>query len=161
MKKSLSKAALICFGVTLLCGLYSFKTPEGERSQQCYRTALIVFDTIITPDGEGSECIKEVVVDRYQDPCTCLLEVRKNGTGWTLYIVYQSCDDNNIDVYAEYTWTEEYPSGPPKTITRTTAIPLRPGENQMVHGDYTESICIPNSINAWACIKEDNPNQNK
>ena len=159
MKKTILKTALICLGITLLCGLCSFRTPERVKSQQSYQIAVIFADTIITPNGEESECIKEVV-DRYQDPCTCLLEVRKNGTGWTLYIVYQSCGDNNIDVYAEYTWTEEYPSGSPKTTTRTTAIPLRPGDNPVIFGDYRQSICIPNNINAWACIKDDS-NKNK
>lgn len=33
MKKSFLKTSLICLGITLLCGLYSFKTPYREKSQ--------------------------------------------------------------------------------------------------------------------------------
>lgn len=83
MKKTLFKTAFICLGITLLCGLYSFKTPDGVKSQQNYRTASIVYDTIITPDGDESECIKkEVVVEGDKDGCTC-----------TLYVSYDSSQD--------------------------------------------------------------------
>lgn len=75
MKKTLFKTVLICLGVTLLCGLYSFKTPEGVKSHQCYQTAAISNDTIITPDGEGAECTQEVVVEIDKSGCNCSLTV--------------------------------------------------------------------------------------
>lgn len=85
MKKPILKTALICLGITLLCGMYSFKTPEGMKSQQRNRTMSIAYDTIITPDGEESECVKEVVVESDQ------------GEGsFSLAVHYASCNYGDI-----------------------------------------------------------------
>lgn len=71
----LLKAVSICLGIALLCGMSSFRTPEDMKIQQGYQTAAISNDTIITPDGEFSRCIKEIVVEGNQPDGICFLKV--------------------------------------------------------------------------------------
>ena len=103
MKKSLLKTSLICLGITLLCGLYSFKTPEGMKSQQRNRTASIVYDTIITLDGEGARCIKEFGEKSDPSVCECVLYVVENEytNSWSLKLSV-SC---NCTVIVTYDYT--------------------------------------------------------
>ena len=92
MKKHLLKAALICLGITLLCGLYSFRTLKGEDLQHSYQTVAISNDTIITSEGEESECIQEVVVENEQGDGTCSLYVHYTTENWYLYCCTNGCD---------------------------------------------------------------------
>lgn len=84
MKKSLLKASLICLGVTLLCGLYSFKTPDIETSQQGCQTAAISNDTVISLLGAGSQSIKKEVAVGGRDGCTCSIDVSVSGEQWNI-----------------------------------------------------------------------------
>ena len=92
MKKLLLKASLICFGVTLLCGMSSFKIPEIEKFQQSYHSAAIAHDSIVIPNGEESECIKEIVVKSEQGDCICSLYVHYTDSNWYLYCCTNGCD---------------------------------------------------------------------
>lgn len=179
MKKTLLKASLICLGILLLCGMSSFKTSERVKSQplitndtlvtfeedgaqQSFQIATIVYDSVITTDGEDLQNIKEVVVDGDKGVCSCTLYVSNSGSIWTLYIYYHnvSCD-NSKNVYAEYSYIESFANKPQKTIHCTRSMPLRVGDNQVASGSLTgdnRSMCIPKSIKAWACF--DNANQN-
>lgn len=145
MKKSLLKASLICLGITLLCGLYSFKTPDGVKLQQRYLTAAISNDTIITPEGMESQQIKEVVVESGLSKCTCTLSVVDGTAVWILQ-VYISCD---CDVIVTYDYIVYYVDG-------TTYQPPYPVEircdngmcNHKVEGSMSDSRCCPVSITA-------------
>ena len=122
----------------------------------------IVYDSVITTDGEDLQNIKEVVVDGDKGVCSCTLYVSNSGSIWTLYIYYHnvSCD-NSKNVYAEYSYIESFANKPQKTIHCTRSMPLRVGDNQVASGSLTgdnRSMCIPKSIKAWACF--DNANQN-
>ena len=91
MKKLLLKASLICLGATLLCGMSSFTTPKVEKLQ-CHNVSF-VYDTIITPNGEESQCIiKEIVVESDQGDCVCSLYVHYTTEHWYLYCCTNGCD---------------------------------------------------------------------
>ena len=146
----------------LLCGLYSFKTPEGVRLQRFNRTVSIVDDTIINSDGEESQCQTEVVVEGNKSGCTCTLEVANSfdGSSWTLRVYYESCGSNTT-ASAECRWIEEYPDKDPDTLTGFIPLLTNGNNNTVASGSYTERICKPYSIKAWACEGYYKPNQNK
>lgn len=147
MKKPILKTALICLGITLLCGMYSFKTPEEAKLQRCNRTASIVYDTIITPDGEVSRVIKTVVVENDQKQCTCSLFVSENGTDWRLGI-RSSC---NCSLKATYVYTKYYIQGDEfieETIGPLTTDIGGQEKPSLESGKIGESFCIPVSVEA-------------
>lgn len=148
MKKHLLKAALICLGITLLCGLYSFKTSEGVKSQQNYQTASIVYDTIITPEGEESECIKEVVIESDQSDCQCSLYVSINTTinRWDLMISKSLSCSGPVTARYKYKVTyyangSNYPNDTTIDYGPYTTIVWNP--NSVAHGDIRYSECTP------------------
>lgn len=156
MKKPLLKAALICLGITLLCGLYSFRTPQGENLQQRYRTTSTVYDTIIIPDGEAVECVKEVTVENDQGACTCRLHVLYNDiTGdWSLYL-NQYC---NTLVHVEYSYIIKY-SDYSQKLFRCKKDLVRNGDTSVrdksIIAEPEEIECIPVSVKAWACFEKE------
>lgn len=150
MKNSLLKASLICLVFTLLCGLYSFQTPEVVKTQRCNRTASVVYDTIITSEGEVSECIKEVVVKSDQSECKCSLYVSYGQPGrWSLNLNnYCTC---TVIATIEYKIYEvDDISG--EFIERTEGpkeIEIGNIEKTgLERGDVGKSLCIPLSIQA-------------
>ncbi len=156
MKKSLLKASLFCLGAILLCGLYSFKSLQIESFQQNYQTEAIFNDTLITPEGEEPQLIKESIVEDDQRQCSCYLFVSENTTteSWRLGIK-SSCSCTLIATYV-YTvyYIDEYSGefkerteGPEEIEIGNVEIP------QLDHGTIGKSVCFPVSIDAR--FKED------
>lgn len=168
MKKSLLKAASISLGITLLCGLYSFKIPEGVKSQQNYQTAAISNDTLITPDGQELECVKEVVDEGGKNGCTCTLKVENNHpiTGqWKLQLERSSYGETEptIQVTYEYKlYSVNFENGTSPDFVNSSSKIIRctvdfPGYvhniPSLLSGDLSQSVCVPVRI-VEACIKQ-------
>lgn len=145
MKKHLLKALLICLGATLLCGLSSFKTSEGVKSPRS--NVSIIYDTIITHDGEVSRVIKEVVDENGQTQCTCSLFVSVTGGNWRLGIS-SSC---NCPLEATIVYTKYYIQGDEFKEVTIGPIPEDVGRVEkpaLESGTIGESFCIPVSVDA-------------
>lgn len=150
MKKYLLKAVSICLGITLLCGMSSFRTPEGMKIQRGYQTAVITNDTIITSDGEESQCIKEVVVESERG-CRCFLRVVDGTQGqWYLYL-YNDCSRN---VKATFTYDIYKLNGDIDNERRTDII-YEPGRNLIDQGIKSKELCCPGKITA--CLTDEEP----
>ena len=144
MKKSLLKATLICFGVILLCGLSSFMTPEEVKSPRSNYAMSIIYDTIITPEGEGSQCIREVVVESDQGDCLCSLYVTHSTGSWTLWLA-RSRFGRSIEATIEY---RIYSGNSSKKIKETTNLPGNYSNNPIHSGFLSSSDCRPVSLKA-------------
>jgi len=151
MKKSLLKASLICLGITLLCGLYSFRIPEGENLQQRFRTASISNDTLITPDGEEAQSIKEVVVESDQGDCECVVTL-KIVSGYTSHdwelIVTNPCHKS---IVASCNYDITTAPGRPNcyTIYEEGEVEVKQnGSKTIASGSYECSYCEPISVSA-------------
>lgn len=153
MKKSLLKATLICLGVTLLCGLYSFKTPEEVKLQRCNQTASIVYDTIITSDGKESECIQKVAVESEQGDCECVVTLKiVNGytsSDWKL-IVTNPCHKS---VVATCNYDISTALGQPNCYTIFfevgEEVEVKHKSSEVIaRGPYDCSYCEPISVSA-------------
>ena len=134
-------------GATLICGMSSFRIPERVKSQQCNRIASVVYDTIITPEGEVSRVIKEVVVENGQTQCTCSLFVAVNGESWRLAL-RSSC---NCSLEATYVYTKYYIQGDEfkeETIGPITTDIGWVEKPDLDRGKIGESFCIPVSVEA-------------
>ena len=156
MKKTLLKTVFICLEITLLCGLYSFKTPDGVKSQHSYRTSAISNDTVITPDGQESECVKEVVDEGGKNGCTCTLKVKNNHptTGqWELQLEKSSLTDRNVQVTFEYKlYSVNFENGSSEDFVNSSSKIFRCTE--IIQGDHMnkldvrsdqlhKSVCVP------------------
>ena len=145
MKKSLLKASLICLGVILLCGMYSFRIPDGVKSPRSH--ASIIYDTITTSDREESRYIKEVVFENDQKQCTCTLFVSENSGNWRLGIK-SSC---SCELRATYVYTKYYIEGDEfkeETIGPLTVDIGSVEKPTLDQGKIGESVCFPVSIDA-------------
>ena len=139
MKKSLLKASLICLGITLLCGLSSFNTPNGVKSQG--RNASIVYDTIITPFGEGSQCMKEVVEGDNRG-CTCSLFVETfDNNSWILWLEVTGNNGREVKVEGDY-YIVSYDGRDNHQINRV----ISGNEKQKLRSGSSNSVCIVTSL---------------
>ena len=156
MKKSLLKTSLICLGVTLLCGMYSFKTPESVDLQQLYQTASISIDTLVTPDGEVTQLIKEVVVESDQGDCDCTvtLYVVYNVSTWWYLKLKNNCP-KPVEATCEYIIYSYYDPQTQQFCSseegHQTTIPIELGgncETRVDDGSLDCSVCEPVSVSA-------------
>lgn len=132
MKKSLLKASLICLGVTLLCGLYSFKTIEGEKSQHI---------------------MKKSFVESELSGCKCRLCVKDGSDGdWVLYL-YNDCSKN---VKVTFTYYIYKLNGEIESKPITDKI-YSPGRNFIDNGVKSEELCCPGGITA--CLTDEEPQE--
>ena len=146
MKKSLLKATLICLGAILLCGMSSFKSLQGEKSQRSCRTASIVNDTIKNLEGENLQCsIKEVDANRDLSKCKCTLWVSEGMRGdWKLYVSV-SCD---CKVIVTYDYDIYYADGN-NVPCHGSIVSEQIGDHDLnVSGSMSNSRCCPVNITA-------------
>ena len=145
MKKPLLKTSLICLGITLLYGMSSFKTPEGV-SPQSNHTVSIVYDTIISPNGEESQCIKEIVIEGDQGDCQCSLEVHEFMGKWELRLSKSLSCSGPVTAKYKYKVTyyangSNFPNDTTIEYGPYTTIVWNP--NSVDHGDIRYSKCTP------------------
>ena len=121
MKKSLIKASLVCLGITLLCGLYSFKTLEREISQ----------------------CVTEMVIENDLCDCNYRLYV-ETCTGFWYLKLKNECPD---PIIATCKYTIYYDDGTQKTYTETIRL-NGVWETIVASGNTDHSSCTANSVSA-------------
>ena len=142
MKKPLLKTALICLGITLLCGMSSFRTLKGEDLQQSYQSTSISNDTLITPNGEEAQYIKEVVIESNQSNCICSLFVSYAASYWSLNLKNYS----NFPVEVSYTYTVYPLNGEPWSVTDQRLLQAKQKVPTLASGFIESEVCVPERL---------------
>lgn len=121
MKKLLLKATFVCLGITLLCGMYSFKTPQKELLKN----------------------IKEVVIEK--DLCDCNYHLYvENGVGWWYLKLKNGCPD---PIIATCKYTIYYEDGSSKSCTQTVRLNGN-WETIVDRGNSDHSSCTADDVSA-------------
>lgn len=159
MKKSLLKASLICLGVTLLCGLSSFMVPERVKLQQSCQTVTVSNDTIITSEGEESECIQKIVVEIDRSGCKCSLTISYGEPGAWILCLTNDCT-RRVHAICEYQIYGKDGVHDKKTNTKEVTIGGNMRSVRIDSGSLDKSVCEVIDLQVCFADPESPNNQN-
>lgn len=125
MKKTVLQALLICLGIALLCGLYSFKTHMGEKSQR----------------------IKKDAVEYNLNDCVCTLRVDENVASSSWYLVVHVGCSSNCNVKVTYDYTISYADG--TDVPGSGSGEYGYGDHVITSGSMRDSRCFPGNLHAY------------